>query len=208
MEQIIFRPACESEQDFIGSAPHGPRAGWIIQRRKLVGRQPSQNVGIIELPFPVITPGDESGSYGVEHSRADAAGTLIEVAGILAKDRVDDHVSDDHVTYLVSVLSSETLRIALRPLAEFKMAVPRLVDSRGNAGAKQRNRIDDHFPAKVKFLRRCQRGRVRRIADEEIGKHAQQTLLLLGFQLLPGQFVRRQSNVYRGGRGSHLQYSV
>ena len=88
------------------------------------------------------------------------------------KDRLHDHVSDDRVTYAVGVLSPETLRIALRPLAEFRIVVPRLLDSRGNAGAKQRNRIDDRFPAKLKFLRRSQRRGVRRIADEEIGKHA------------------------------------
>src|ERR1700681_2734813 len=101
--------------------------------------------------MPVVTFGEECGSYGVDRSRADAAGTLVEIPGILVKDRMDDHVSDHHVTYLVGVLGPETLRIALRSLAEFRMAVPGLVDSRGNAGAKQRNRIDDHFPAKVKF---------------------------------------------------------
>ena len=154
MEQTIFRPARESEQDVIGKPPNGPRGGWIIQRRKLVGRNTSQNVGIIELPIPVIALGDECGSYGVEPSRADTAGTLIEIAGILVKDRLHDHASDDHVTYPVGVLSPETLRIALRPLAEFRMVVPRLFDSRGNTGAQERNRIDDRFLAKLEFLRR------------------------------------------------------
>ena len=130
VEQITFRPARESKQDLIGKPPHGPRGGRIIQRRKLVRRHTSQNVGIIELPIPVIALGYECGSYCVECSRADTAGTLIEVAGILVKDRLHDHASNDHATYPVGVLSPETLRVALRPLAEFRMVVPRLLDSR------------------------------------------------------------------------------
>ena len=74
-------------------------------------------------------------------------------------------MANDDTTYPVGVLSPETLRVALRPLAEFRIAVPRLLDSRGNAGAKERNRIDDGFPAKLKFLRRGQRRRILRIAD-------------------------------------------
>src|SRR5580704_8443184 len=93
MEQITFRPARESEQDLIDSLPHGPRSGWIVQRRNLVRRHASQNVGIIELPLPLVTPGDECASYGVERSLPVAAGALIEVAGILVKDRLQDHMS-------------------------------------------------------------------------------------------------------------------
>jgi hypothetical protein len=88
------------------------------------------------------------------------------------KDRLHHHMANDDVTYPVGLLSPETLRVALRPVAEFRMAVARLVDSRGNAGAKERNRIDDRFPAELKLLRRRERRRILCIADEEIRKHA------------------------------------
>src|ERR1700733_14735378 len=68
-------------------------------------------------------------SDGVERSRADAAGPLIEVAGILGKDRLHNHMANDDATYPVGVLSPETLRVALRPLTEFRVVVTRLLDS-------------------------------------------------------------------------------
>lgn len=83
----------------------------------------------------------------------------------------NDHAFHDHSGYPVGVLGSETLRIALHPLAELRVVVPPLLDSRGDPRAEERNRIDERFPAELKFLRCGQWSRIRFIADEVIRKH-------------------------------------
>ncbi len=112
------------------------------------------------------------------------------------KDRLHDHVVNDDVAYPVGVEGPQTLRIALRPLAEFREVVPRLLESRGDPGVEERNRIGDRLTSEVKFLCGSQRSRVRCIGYKETWKHAQQTLLLLGFQLVRGQLTLRNSDIY------------
>ena len=51
----------------------------------------------------VIALADECGSDGVERSGADAAGALIEVSGVLVKDRLHDDVANDGGTDAVGV---------------------------------------------------------------------------------------------------------
>src|ERR1700722_18300122 len=189
MQQIVRRSAAESEHDVINVPPHGPRAPRIIQCGNLSRSQTTQNVGIVGLPVPVITLADERGSDGVERSRADAAGTFIEVARVLMKDGLHDHMPKDDAADVVRILGPETLSVALHPLAKFGIFVAPELESRTDPGVGDHYRIANGFPAEMKFLRSSQWSCVRCIANEEIRKEAQKALFLLSFQLLRGTFL-------------------
>src|SRR6202167_253813 len=169
----------------------GSRTGWIIQGRDLPGRQTPQNIGIIWLPAPIVTLADECGSDGIQGSRTKAAGTLIKVAGILMKDRLHDDAANDDAVDCIGILRPETLPIALHALTDLVVTVPRLLDSRGNRAGQDSGRIEDGLPAELKFLRGIQRRRIRVIGNEVVRKNPQQALLLLRFQLLHREFLRR-----------------
>ena len=205
LHQMARGSAAETFQDVMKEPQPGSRAGGIVQGRDLAGRQIAQNIGIVGLPVTVVALANESCGDGMERSRPDAAGTLVEVARVLVKDRLRQHMANDDAVNVVGILGSKTLRIAFHSLAELAVSVPRLLDSRGDPSVQEYNRIENGFPTELKLLRGSQGSRIRFIADEEVRKHAEQTLLLLTFHLLHGQFFWRESHIHGRGHGSHLQ---
>jgi len=94
---------------------------------------------------------------GVLEPGAKAARALIEIAGVLVKDRLRHYMANQNAANAICVQSPETFGIAFRSLAELGIPVPRLLDSRADPAGQEYDRIDDFFPAELKFLCGCQR---------------------------------------------------
>src|SRR5579872_1492277 len=156
--------------------------------------------------MPVVTFANECRRDGIKESRSDSPRALVKVARVLVKDHLHEHAANDDAIDLVGVLRPKTLSVALHPLAEFVVTVPRLLDSRCNPSRHYTHRIKNGLPTELKFLRGSQWRRIRFITDEVVRKYAEQALLLLGFQLLRRELMLRETNIHLGGCRRHLQY--
>ena len=61
--------------------------GRIVSIRNRAGCQVADDIRIIDLTVPVVSSGDKWSCHGMQKARLRCAGTLIEVAGILVKER-------------------------------------------------------------------------------------------------------------------------
>ena len=154
----------------------------------------------------VIALGNERGPDGVKKSRAETAGSFIEVARILVKHGLGEGMADQDVGDAGGVVRAKALAVPFHPLAELAVGgVAPLLDSGAGCVAQDGLRIDEGSQPKVKFLGGGQRRGIGIVGDVEVRKNPEQSLFLLGVHLLDGQFVRRQTHIHFADGGCDLQ---
>src|SRR6202008_3834413 len=147
--------------------------------------QISAQAGIVWLQTSVISPADERRREGVEQARFIRTCSLVEITRILMQDGGKDGTPNHDIGQTICIGCAETLAIAFRPLlivVEFGC----LIKASHHGGAEKGNGVNRGLESQVKLQLRWKRYRVAVIDDVEVGDEAQDALLLLHLDLLPG----------------------
>src|SRR5208282_1231073 len=169
------------------------------------GSQASQNVRVIRLPVTIVALADEGIGDGVQGARLGGAGALIEIARILFQKGRQDGGADEGAVDGVGITGAEALAVALCALTISGEVILRLLNS-GNASDKDDGEgIENGLPGKLELLPRVERCGIGDVGDIEIGKNAEDTLLLLNLDLLFGNFGLRESDLHVSQTGSNGQ---
>ena len=131
----------------------------------------------------------------VEHARAHAAGSFVEIARILFQERRKYRAADERAGDQVGVRRAVAFGVALRALAVSAGGVGSLLNSCDDSGDCKVDGIDGASPGELKFLFGGERSGIGNVADIEIGDHAEDALLFLGFELFFSHFEARDTHL-------------
>src|SRR5208282_29556 len=113
-----------------------------------------------------------------------AAGSLVEITGILLQERWQDGTSNERARNDVAIGGTVALCITLCALPISTEVILRLLNSCNGPIEEQRKRIHCRLPGKLELLLRGEGNCIEDVADIEIWNDAKHTLLLFNLDLL------------------------
>jgi hypothetical protein len=179
---------------------HEPGSATIVRGNvesfQSSARKTSNDIRVIRLPVPIVLFAYKRARQGIEKSGSLAAGSFVEVAWILFKNRRHYRPSDKRCGKNVGVRCAEAFSIPLRSLSVSAPTISGLVDPRQNPNPDKRGRVASRFPRKLELVFCRERSRIRFVADLEVRDDPEHALLFLFLDLHVCQFLLRESNVH------------
>src|SRR5882762_5409647 len=167
---------------------------WIVEIGDTASGEASKDTRVICLPVSIVALANDGIGDRIQDPRALAAGSLVEITGILLQQRRQYGAPDECAGNKVGVGSAEALSIALCALSISAEIVFRLLKSRRGPNHSEAHWIHRGLPGQLELLLRGERNCMVVIADVEIWDDAQHSLLLLFLDLIFCHF---------GSRGYH-----
>src|SRR5260370_2529827 len=179
--------------------------GWVVKIGNAARGQASENLGIIRLPMSIVPLANHCIGNRIESPRSPTTITLIKITRILFQKRGQDGASDEGVCYKVRVGGTVSLCVPLGALPVSTEMVCRLLHPRNSSHGHESNWIHCRLQGELELLLRGERSGVGDIADIEIRKDPEHTLLLLLLDLLFCHFDSREFDLHLCDRGSNHQ---
>ncbi len=150
--------------------------------------QIAADAGVVELPLSVVTLGTEGAGEGVKDAGTGGSGALIEVAGILVKERGQHGAAKDDVASPTGIAGAEAFEVALGAL-DVGGGGGGLINAGDEGGGTDTDGVGGGAEGEgVLQLRRHGREAVI-VGDVEVGNDTEDALMFLGLDLLDGELA-------------------